>query len=296
MPQTFEDPSEAAAAFRTWVGRTAFADGTGKQYGDRATRFLEWITEDPEEYHDALTATNGRDYAVRRYREYLMKEKGHAVSTVEGYITAVGTFYDWLGLGRPQVKRANPARPEPKSLDDKQLNRVMGAAERRGKRDHAICTTLFYTAVRVSELADLDTTDLFVSDRKGAIEVRYGKGGIARQVSLVAEARQVLRGYLEFRRAEGHPEIGPLFYSRFGKRISTRRVQSMVADLAEETGTELTPHVFRHTFSRKFLELGGDVGELQDILGHKSLATTGVYTQPTQSQLAASMERMQIRF
>jgi site-specific recombinase XerD len=73
-------------------------------------------------------------------------------------------------------------------------------------------------------------------------------------------------------------------------------MQSLMGDLARESGKDvrLTPHVLRHTFARKFLESGGDVGQLQRLLGHKHLSSTQVYTNVRTDQLDAAVEGVRI--
>jgi len=114
-----------------------------------------------------------------------------------------------------------PPRGAPKALEAADLRRVMRAAERRGPRDHAITAVLFLTAFRVSELVALDVDDVWVGDKAGRLEVRHGKGAIARQVPIPADARAILRPWLARRReqldrAPGQVATGPLFLSRTG--------------------------------------------------------------------------------
>jgi integrase/recombinase XerC len=287
-------PAEAAEAFAHWIARTGFSDATQRLYARRARAFLTWVGEKWEEYDGALDDAHVRDYAVRDYRRHLMTEAKVAVSTLEGCLSAIGTFYEWRGLGRPNVKRMAPPQGFPKGLPEDQLRRVLRAAERRGPRDLAILHVLFGTAVRVSELVAIDTDDVFISERMGTLEVRHGKGGLARQVPVPADARAAIRSWHAVRRQLGTPEVGPLFLSRTGARISVRRVQSLLADIGAETGTDLHPHVMRHTFARRFLASGGDLGALRQILGHASIATTQGYVGAGAQDLADMAERVAV--
>jgi integrase/recombinase XerC len=237
-----------------------------------------------------------RDYAVRDFRRHLMVDQKAATATVESYVSAIGTLYEYLGLGRPNVRRAPKEQSSPKSLSDDELRAVLRAAERRGARDFAIAMTIFSCGPRVESVHKLNTDDLFLSDRMGRLEVRYGKGGEATTHPVPADARDALRRWLAVRREQGAPELGPLFTARGGGRLSVRRMQSLMGDLARESGKDvrLTPHVLRHTFARKFLESGGDVGQLQRLLGHKHLSSTQVYTNVRTDQLDAAVEGVRI--
>lgn len=293
--------------YAAWIARTEVADDTARTYRNRVGMFLCWLAERPTgEYDEALVDQHVRDYAVRDYRRHMLAEAKLAVSTVETSLSAIASFFDWQGLGRPAVTRTVPPRSLPKALDDAELRRVLRNAERRGPRDHALVATLFYTAVRVSEAAALDVDDLYLTDRTGRVDVRHGKGGRPRGLPVPAEARGPIRGWLTARQAQldRRPPAGtqittggerdPLFLSRTGSRLSVRRMQSTLADISADTGTQLTPHVLRHTFARTFLDRGGDVGALQEMLGHRQLASTQVYTRPPASRLEELVERVSV--
>lgn len=295
MPQTFSTPSEANAAFARWIARTGLSDATQAIYATKVRIFLEFVAAAPAgEYDGALSDEFVRDYAVRDFRRDLMVAQKRSVSTVEGYMAAIGSFYDWIGLGKPRVKRSPSPKRQPKALSVDEMRKAMRAAERRGVRDHAITSTLFQTALRVSEVVALDTDDVWVGERGGRMDVRHGKGGEARQVPIPADTRDLLRQWIAVRRELGHPEIGPLFTSRTGGRISVRRVQSLMDDIGGAAGVKITPHVLRHTYARFFLDQGGDVGALQGVLGHRNLSSTQVYTGASANVVAEAAERVRI--
>lgn len=297
MTHQFDSPGEAAEAYARWVARTGYSDATQALYAAKVARFAEFLAGDSTgEYAEALADPFVRDYAVRDFRRDLLTAQKAAVSTVETYMASIRSFYEWMGLGKPNVSRMPTRKPDPKALDDDQLRRVLRAAERRGARDFALAMTLYQTAIRVSECVALNTDDLFLSDRMGQLEVRYGKGGQPDTKPIPADARAALRAWLAVRRSQGAPEVGPLWIARGGGRLSKRRVQSLMDDLAKAAGgdVELSPHVMRHTFARQFLANGGDVGELQQFLGHKNLASTQVYTRAKATVLAESAERVRI--
>lgn len=290
-----QTPQEASEAFSRFIARSGFAPATGALYSAKVAVYLDWVGERWDEYDGCLADGHLRDYAVRDFRRHLMVERKLAVATVESYLSAISTFYDvHLGIGRPNVKRSAKSDPATKALSEDQLRKALRAAERRGARDYAIARTLFGTGLRVSELVALDTDDVFVTERQGQIDVRHGKGGMARTVYPAADERAALRAWLAARKAEGEPDLGPLFTSRRGGRISVRRVQSLLASLGDAAGVRLTPHVLRHTYARFFLDAGGDVGELQQNLGHKNLSSTQVYTGASKAHRAESAERVRI--
>lgn len=288
---TIQLPGEAADEFGRWIARTGFAPTTKKLYPAQVRAFTTWLTERGEEYHDALADPHGRDYAVRDYREHLLTVDKKAPATVEVALSAIGAFYDHLGLGKPErIIRQNPNRDDVRSLEPAEAKRVLRAAERRGNRDFALTMLLYGTGVRVAEASALDTDDLFISDRKGVLEVRHGKGGASRQLPVEPDVRAAVRPWLNERAEKYGRTVGPLFVSRKGGRLSARRIQSLMADMGESVGVELSPHTLRHTFAREYLDDGGDLASLQRLLGHRNLSSTQVYTRPSNTRLAEFME------
>lgn len=286
-------PSEAGDQYARWIARGGLADTTKKLYPARVRAFLAWLAERVEQYPAALTDTHERDWAVRDYRRWLLEDQKRAPSSVEQAMSAVSSLYEYLGLGKPRVKRQAPPRSAPKGLSADERRRVMREAERRGVRDFALMSTLFLCAVRVSEAAALDTDDAFLSDRSGLLHVRYGKGGESRQVPIPADARAALRPWLAQRR-ERYGDLGPLFMSREGGRLSVRQIQTIASRVGAAANVALTPHVLRHTFAQAFLAAGGDLGSLQEVLGHRNLSSTQVYTRPNREHLAELTERVRL--
>lgn len=288
-------PREAGAAYEAWLLRTGFAETTKAVYLAKVTAFLRWLDDHAPQYADALTDPHVRNYAVRDYRRELLTVRKVSVATVELHLAALGSLYTWLGLGKPDVPRQTPRQGGPKGLGEDDLRKVLRGAERRGPRDFALASTLFLTAVRVSECAALDIDDVFISDRMGKVQIRYGKGGKSRTVDVPAQARAALRPWLALRREQAPEQVGsPLFLSRTGSRLSVRRIQAIMGLIGAEVGVHVSPHVLRHTFGRRWVDQGGDLVSLQETLGHANVSTTAGYARPTGDYSAAMAERVGI--
>lgn len=295
MTTTTMTPREAGQAYGAWIARTRFADTTKAVYLAKVQTFLRWVEDGGAEYAEAMVDEHVRDYAVRDYRRMLLTEKKLAVATIELHLSAIGSLYDHLGLGAPRVPRQSPKRGAPKGLAEDDLRKVLRGAERRGPRDYALASTLFLTAVRVSECAALDVDDVFVSERMGTLQVRHGKGGKSRDLDIPAPARAALRAWMAVRRDLAAEQVGaPLWIARGGTRLSVRRIQSVMADIGADVGVDLSPHVLRHTFGRRWVENGGSLVELQDVLGHANLNTTAGYTRSGGNYAADMGEKVAI--
>ncbi len=148
-----------------------------------------------------------------------------------------------------------------------------------GKRDRAILETLYSSGARVSELTQLKITDI---DYAGSTMRVLGKRRKERVAYLGRFAMEALRAYLESRHELGNPRHPILFVNARGGPLTTRTVQRIVEGYARKalpTDRDISPHTLRHTFASHMLNAGADLRVVQELLGHKSLSTTQIYTQ-----------------
>lgn len=161
-------------------------------------------------------------------------------------------------------------------------------------RDHALVETLYGAGLRVGEVSALDVRDVEV--RRGEVRV-LGKGGVERVVPLPQEARIALGAYLACRRGEGmlaQPLFTALSRRRGGpRRLGTRDMRRILRGRAQRTGIHerVHPHRLRHSYATHLLDMGADLREIQELLGHASLATTEKYTAVSAAHLAEVYDR-----
>jgi tyrosine recombinase XerC len=173
-------------------------------------------------------------------------------------------------------------RPLPKFLDIEQATVAMTLPEKDtpfGLRDRAILETFYGGGMRLRELSGLNMTSLDL--RGGTARVR-GKGGHERIIPLGRYAVEALARYLE-RRSELFHTSGDetaLFLNRYGHRLSPRGIQMIVNRyLTRLPGTEAhNPHALRHSFATHLLNAGADLQAVKELLGHRDIATTQIYT------------------
>lgn len=274
-------PDEAADRYARFIWRTGLGDLTKGVYEQRVRSFLAWLASAGEQYADALTDEHVRDYACRDYRRQLLTVDKRSPATVSQHMSALGSFYEWLELGKPRGVSVDVPPSEKKGLVTEDLRKLLRVCQRRGLRDFAIGTLLFQTGVRVDELHNLDTDDVLLTERTGRLEVRYGKGGKPRQIPLAADTRDALRAWLAERSTlKGAGDTKALFLSRFGTRLSVRSLQEVMQDAGKAAGVHVSPHVLRHTFVRGLIEQGVDIVTAQELAGHKSINTTRGYATP----------------
>ena len=207
----------------------------------------------------------------------------------------------WRSFGRFCVRRAvlsaDPARalsfprlPRrlPRTLPAKDLGRVLDGLsgdDATSLRDRALLELAYSSGLRLSELTGLDCGDL---DRtSGLLRVR-GKGRRERIVPAGAAALAALDRHLAAARRAPLKRDAPLFVNARGRRLSGRTVQRVVrrrlAGMAGGLG--VTPHALRHSFASHLLDRGADLRAIQELLGHRSLASTQIYTHVSPARLA----------
>ena len=216
-------------------------------------------------------------------------------ATVNRKLAALSTLYRWAGetgrVDRDPTRYVNGVAQQPtapKALSNQALRRILRQARRSGKkRDIALLELLAATGLRVSEAAALRVEDVVLNERSGKVIVRAGKGRKYREVPLHKAARESLRAYLAVR-PTGRGDA--LFLGQRGP-LGVRGIQMRLAALGEAAGVEVTPHRLRHTFATRLLrEAGADLVTVAALLGHSSVATTAIYTQPGEADLARAVE------
>jgi len=157
-------------------------------------------------------------------------------------------------------------------------------------RDLALLETFYASGARVSELCGADVSDLDLDQRRLKV---FGKGSAERIVFLTEDAVNALRRYLSERAKTFGKADGPLFVNRRGGRLSTRGAYGVVVMRARAAGLleRVSPHTIRHSFATELLNHGADIRAVQEMLGHKHLSTTQVYTHTTKERLRRVFER-----
>ncbi|NNG34578.1 tyrosine recombinase XerC [Nakamurella aerolata] len=177
---------------------------------------------------------------------------------------------------------ADPADPADPTAGQDAVGRAMAM------RDRAMLELLYASALRVSELTDLDLGDI---DRHRRVLTVTGKGNKQRTVPFGLPADRALGAWLENGRGRLRTASSgaALFLGRRGRRIDPRTVRTVVhrATAAADPTAELAPHGLRHTAATHLLAGGADLRSVQELLGHASIGTTQGYTHVSAERLAA---------
>jgi integrase/recombinase XerC len=232
-----------------------------------------------------------------------LHEAGFAKTSIARKLASLRSFYrfgqreGWVKTNPARALR-NPrkGRTLPHFLTTEEIGKLLAAPAARtpmGLRDRAILETLYSAGLRVSELVGLNDGDVDMA--QGILRVR-GKGRKERLAPLGSYALKALVAWMKVRKVAPREPQGreaPVFTNRFGTRLTTRSVGRLLEKYLAETGLDArtSPHTLRHSFATHLLDRGADVRSVQELLGHKSLVTTQIYTHVTTASLRAAYEK-----
>lgn len=268
-------------------------------YGSDITEFAVRLRDD-ETFDD--WAEIDRDQA--RSFVMMLHDRGDSKRSIQRKLSAMRSFFRFLI--REEVVAANPFtrmpgikadRPLPEVMKISEIERLIAAvgkcwddavAEERSRpqdaafaaaRDTAIVEVIYSGGLRISEAMGADYGDV---DWGRHILLVRGKGKRERLAPVGGPAIEALRRYLPFRRdvGGGRDAASPLFINRFGERLTPRSFQRNLKNYLLTAGLppDLTPHKLRHSFATHLLDAGADLRSVQELLGHKNLSTTQIYT------------------
>jgi integrase/recombinase XerC len=273
---------------------------TVKSYREDLTALVQYLTEacgghtpSPGE----LTSLELRGYVSA------LHEAGYAKSSVARRLASMRSFFRFAQ--REGLVETNPAKPLrtprrnrklPHFLTNDEIGRLLDAppqSDPQGLRDRAILETMYSAGLRVSEAVGLNDGD--VDWENGIARIR-GKGKRERLAPVGSYAQQALQTWLAARTLSPREPQGreaPVFVNRFGRRLTTRSVGRMLEKYLQATGLDdrTTPHTLRHSFATHLLDRGADIRSVQELLGHKSLTTTQIYTHVSTAGLREAYEK-----
>lgn len=273
---------------------------TIRNYKFYLERFSAWLKEN----HPNASIEDLNLDMIRKYRVYLANHVDeHDMSlkrvTQNYHIIALRSFLrflirnDYKTLAPEKIDLPKAESKSLKFLEGKHLENLFASVHtdtEQGMRDRAILELLFSTGLRVSELVKLDHAQINFETREFGV---IGKGKRARIVFLSDSAAFWIQQYLSMR----EDEYKPLFirYSK-GKsienkgekmRLTARSVERIVEKYVRRSKipVKATPHTLRHSFATDLLSNGADLRSVQEMLGHKNISTTQIYTHVTNPQL-----------
>jgi integrase/recombinase XerC len=295
MSDAVVEPPDASSSWRLESfaqSLTSLSANTVTAYVADVRGFAEWAARAGITDPSAVKRT-----VIRRYLAYLTTRQ-YARRSIARKTASLRRYYQWSV--RQQLAPVDPTLGVhtgtgegrlPRVLDQHDLGELLerpgpdGEPDWRRMMDDAVLEVLYGSGLRVSELCGLDTSSL---DLDAAAVVVWGKGSKQRRVPLSQPSIAALRAWLPIRRevvpADG-PEPGALFGNERGRRLTPRDVRRII-DRRSPVPTH--PHALRHSFATHLLDGGADLRVVQELLGHRDVATTQRYTHVSRERLRSA--------
>jgi integrase/recombinase XerD len=300
-------PPATVGISKVWVdgflhyaaGECHLSENTVAAYRRDLRRFSAWLGD---RSIPTLSIRDLADYAAWLHAQSL------APASLARHLVSLKVFFRYLQL--EGVLRENLAellgsqklwQRVPQVLSPEQIDRLLMSPRGRDpfwRRDRALLELLYATGCRASELSNLRLRDVHLDE---GYCICQGKGNKQRMVPVGRRAVESVRAYLEHERAplsaRSSDDASWLLLSYRGKRLRRERIWELVKLYAARVGAppEISPHTMRHSFATHLLAGGADLRQVQEMLGHASIATTQIYTHVDAARLKAVHQRFHPR-
>lgn len=248
-----------------------------------------------------------RNLTINDFRAYLTQkfDEGHKNSSNARSISAIRSFFGFLNKNNiikngeiERVKTPKVAKSLPKAIDEIDINKIITAVaefkieEWQRVRNLALIYLVYGCGLRISEALSLSKAELLGGD---FLTIK-GKGGKQRIVPVLPIIQSKIKEYVKLC-PHRVSDKGVLFIAKKGGEYSDRAFRKFLMDLRRQLNlTEnVTPHAFRHSFATHLLQSGGDLREIQELLGHSSLSTTQRYTKIDKDFLISEYKKYNLR-
>ena len=242
-------------------------------------------------YLGDLDIKNLSDVKSTHIRDYIrvLSDGGMAPASISRIISSIRTYYRFLSSENildenPVLLINNPKLPKklPDVLSEKEISLVINAIQKSSQfyqRDKAIIELLYSCGIRVTELCNLEMSNLFIDE--DLIRV-MGKGNKERLLPLGVRSKKYLDDYIKHSRNSHIKKSGSsfVFVSRNGNQLTRAMINIILNKWTQVSGLKksVSPHKLRHSFATHLLEGGADLRFVQALLGHSDISTTQIYT------------------
>ena len=246
-----------------------------------------------------LTKNDFRGFLTEKF------ESGHVNASSARAISAVRSFFRYLSKNDllindeiARIKTPKVPKSLPKAIDEVDIDKMIAAIsnlnieEWQKQRNLSLIFLVYGCGLRISEALSLTKDELLSSN---SLTIK-GKGGKQRMVPILPIIQEKLQQYLKLCPHQ-ISDRSTLFLAQRGGRYSGRSFRQFLTDLRRglNLSENITPHAFRHSFATHLLQSGGDLREIQELLGHSSLSTTQKYTKIDKDFLIGEYKKYNIR-
>ena len=276
-----------------------FSKHTLRAYSSDCLSFLIWYNSDKLDLIDSS-----------KFKEYLLyiQKFNYTKTTIARKIASLRAFYNYLFeasqiTNNPLQNIKAPKRPKslPEFLSEPEIELILNSIKidtPAGFRNRTILEVLWATGMRISELCNLNFSDLNLENNEITV---LGKGAKERIVLISDRAKDFLKNYIDTARKmisqEGLPDKPsyetPVFINKTGYRLQPASARKFLNEVVSgiQLPKHVTPHTFRHSFATKLLEKGADLRVVQELLGHASISNTQIYTHVSTERLKQTYDK-----
>lgn len=247
--------------------------------------FLEYLHIQKLNYKDV------NHEVIRSYLKYL-DEKKYKNSSINRILSSLNDYYNYLTKCKvtkynyfEDINRPRKEKRLPNFINYSEYMSLLATVQKEENeflkaRNLLLLEILFDTGLRVSEAVNIEINN--INKKEQSIKV-LGKGNKERIVYYGDYAKNYLEDYLNLRRNINIVDKDYLFLNKNYTRLTRRGVEYLISDISKKAllRQKISPHTLRHSFATEMLNNGCDIRSVQELLGHKSLSTTGIYTHVT---------------
>jgi site-specific recombinase XerD len=274
-------PQKHIEGFEQYWRRRKPGSSTAIHYASDVRIFFKWATGSSPE---TITAHDIDDFI--EWQQSL----GRAPTTIRRRLIALRMFFDYLAYVKDQ-SFPNPVIPRrhylsqgrtlPRSVRQNEMAKLFSSIGDH-LRDRTIFTLMLHAGLRVGEVINMRTGDIYLSENRMPHLRLNGKGQRERIVYLSATSTQLLEKYLQSRPLDSGERV---FLNRRGKPITATGIQLQLAKYCRQAEIWVTCHQLRHTFACRMIAAGVPITSVQKMLGHTSLRTTQLYVEVADQQV-----------
>lgn len=290
------------------AGMRGCSPNTIGSYRDTFKLLITYLRDERSIRPEKLTLDRLDAAAITGFLAWLQASRHNSASTRNQRLAAISSFCTWMQTEDParmacyQNILAIPAKKQPRPgvnhLTVEQTRLLLAQPDRstrRGRRDATLLATLYDTAARVQELADLTVHDIRLEHP--AMAALTGKGRKTRHVPLMGNTTAILTAYLAEHRLDtpGHDDH-PVFFNQHRNKLSRGGIAWIIGkylartDNPQLTNADISPHTLRHSKAMHLYEAGVPLPYIRDILGHVDLSTTEIYARASTEAKRKALE------
>ena len=290
------------------AGLRGSSPNTVASYRDTFKLLIAYFRDERSTPPEKLTLDCVDAAAITGFLQWLQATRNNSTSTRNQRLAAISSFCTWMQTEDPApmacyqdilaIPTKKQAQPSVNHLTIEQTRLLLAQPDRstrRGRRDATLLATLYDTAARVQELADLTVRDIRL--QPPTMAALTGKGRKTRHVPLMTNTAGILAAYLAEHRLDqpGHDDH-PMFFNQHRSKLSRGGIAWIIRKYQASTNdphladTDISPHTLRHSKAMHLYEAGVPLPYIRDILGHVDLSTTEIYARASTEAKRKALE------